>query len=122
MKHGAESADQKYGAKPGKILLSHPLERVQIDHTVVDCILVDEETRSPLFRPWVTLLIDVYTRVIIGYYVAFHAPSSVSVACAITHAVLPKRQYLDSIGREDVSHPFYGIPEILYMDNAKEFR
>lgn len=122
LRYGAESADQKYGAKPGKILLSHPLERVQIDHTVVDCILVDEETRSPLFRPWVTLLIDVYTRVIIGYYVAFHAPSLVSVACAITHAVLPKRQYLDGIGREDVSHPFYGTPEILHMDNAKEFR
>jgi len=91
LKYGTESAIQNYGAKPGKINLTHPLEWVQIDHTLVDCILVDEETRMPLFRPWVTLVIDVHTRVILGYYVAFHAPSTVSVACAITHAALPKK-------------------------------
>lgn len=122
LKYGAESADQKYGAKPGKKVLSHPLELVQMDHTRVDCMLCDDENRIALSRPWVTLLIDVFTRIILGFYVAYHAPSTLSVACALTHAVLPKRKYLESLGCPDVMHPFYGVPKIIHMDNAKEFR
>lgn len=121
LKYGSEAAQQKYGPKPGRIKLSRPLERVQMDHTLVDCILVDEVTRRPLFRPWLTIIVDQRTRVLLGYYVAFHAPSTLSVACAITHAVLPKRQYLNNIGRGNIEHPFYGVPEIIQMDNAKEF-
>ncbi len=121
-KDGAEAANQKFGAKPGQLKTSYPLEKVQIDHTVVDCILVDDESREPLFRPWLTLVIDVYTRIILGYYIAFHAPSILSVACAITHAVLPKKRYLENIGCGDVNHPFCGVPEVLHMDNASEFR
>lgn len=121
LKHGCEAASQKYGAKPGNKPLTRPLERVQMDHTLVDCILVDEITREPLFRPWLTILVDCETRVLIGYYIAFHAPSTLSVACAITHAVLPKRQYLENIGRGEIEYPFFGIPEVIHMDNAKEF-
>jgi putative transposase len=122
LKEGAEVANQRFGAKPGYLEMSYPLQKVQIDHTMVDCILVDEETRKPLFRPWLTLVLDVYTRVILGYYIAFHAPSTLSVACAITHAALPKKKYLENLGCSHVTHPFFGVPEILHMDNAAEFR
>lgn len=122
LKSGVEEANQIFGAKPGQLKLDYPLQKVQIDHTVVDCILVDDITREPLFKPWLTLVIDVYTRVILGYYIAFHAPSILSVACAITHAVLPKKNYLENIGCGDVMHPFYGVPEIIHMDSASEFR
>lgn len=121
-KHGAEAAEQKFGAKTGKLDLSHALERVQMDHTLVDCILVDDVDRQPLFRPWVTLIVDLYTRVILGYYIAFHAPSALSVACAVTHAVFPKNRYLENLKCENIKHPYYGVPEILHMDNAKEFK
>lgn len=122
LKNGAEAANQKFGAKPGRLEMSYPLQMVQIDHTVVDCILVDEESREALFRPWLTLVIDIYTRVILGYYIAYHAPSILTVACAITHAVLPKNRYLQNLGCTNIKHPFFGVPEILHMDNASEFR
>ena len=35
----------------------------QIDHTIVDLIVVDEVTRTPIGRPILTLAIDVHTRV-----------------------------------------------------------
>jgi putative transposase len=44
---------------------SAPLEILQIDHTKVDTQLVDERTRQPLGRPWVTLLLDVFSRAIL---------------------------------------------------------
>lgn len=121
-KFGAESAEQRYGAKPGKKKLTRPMELVQMDHTRVDCMLCDKEFRVALSRPWVTFIIDVYSRVILGYYIAYHGPSTLSVACAVTHAVLPKNKYLQSLGCVSVQHPFFGVPEILHMDNAKEFR
>ncbi|RBA54697.1 integrase [Stutzerimonas zhaodongensis] len=121
-KHGLESAAQKYDAKTGLLVVNRPLEWVQMDHTLVDIILVDNDKRLPLGRPWLTVLIDLYTRVILGYYLALHHPSALSVSCAIAHAVLPKFSFLGRLGVEGDKYPFYGVPEVLHMDNAKEFK
>jgi putative transposase len=67
-----------------------PLELVQIDYTVVDVVVVDELERYPIGRPWLTVVIDVATRVIMGYQLSLEPPSSTSVALAISHAVLRK--------------------------------
>jgi putative transposase len=50
------------------------LERVQIDHTVMDVIVVDERERRPIGRPYLTVAIDVYCRCIIGMVVTLEAP------------------------------------------------
>ena len=42
------------------------LEQVQIDHTVVDLIVVDERHRLPIGRPYVTVAIDVFSRSVVG--------------------------------------------------------
>lgn len=119
---GLKAANDLHQARPGKNEANAPLHRWQIDHTVIDCIIVDEITRKPLCRPWVTLIIDVYTRVVIGYYLSIHAPNTYSVAIALTHAVLPKNKWLAVLDDQDLSHPYYGRPIELHMDNAKEFK
>jgi len=122
LRFGVEAADQLYGARPGHRSTEFPLELVQIDHTLVDIILCDQVTREPIGRPWLTVAIDIHTRVILGYYIGFNAPSAISVACAITHAAFPKREYLKNIGANSELYPFYGVPKIIHMDNAREFR
>jgi putative transposase len=42
-----------------------------MDHTKGDVILVDSLRREHLGRPWITFLIDIWTRSILGYYVSF---------------------------------------------------
>ena len=121
-KHGADAASQRHDARPGKKIFSRPLERVQMDHTLVDVILVDNVRRQPLGRPWLTVIIDQYTRVILGYYLSLHPPSAVSVSSAIYHAALPKISFLQKLGIDIERYPYYGVPEIIHMDNAKEFR
>jgi putative transposase len=64
--------------------VDHALEVVQIDHTPVDVIVVDEAHRLPIGGPWLTLAIDVATRVVVGFYVSLEAPSSTSVALCLT--------------------------------------
>jgi len=121
-KHGHEAASQKYAARPGSKKVTQALEWVQMDHTRVDLILVDQITRQPIGRPWLTLLIDVKTRVILGYYLSLYPPSSLSVACAVAHASLPKNQFLKKLGVNTDLHPYYGVPRLLHMDNAAEFK
>lgn len=122
LKSGKKAANDKYAARPKQIKRKSPLEFWQMDHTVIDCIIVDEESRKALCRPWVTLIIDVYTRVVMGYYLSIHSPSSVSVAMAIMHAVMPKRDWLKSLGSDDIAYPYYGKPQAIGLDNAKEFK
>lgn len=71
LKYGAADAYDKLEMKPGELKLSRPLEVTQIDHTLVDIILCDDE-RTPLGRPWLTVLIDIKTRVILSYYLSLH--------------------------------------------------
>jgi putative transposase len=99
---------------------TRPLELYQIDHTLVDVIVVDEVDRRPIGRPWLTVVIDVATRMIAGYYLSFDHPSSTSVALALSHAVLPKDKYLRRF-ELNTEWPVMGLPARVHLDNAEEF-
>jgi putative transposase len=63
---------------------------VQIDHTLADVMIVSASDRQPLERPWLTLAIDVATRMVAGFYKSLDPPSALSVALTLSHSVLPK--------------------------------
>jgi putative transposase len=91
---------------------------VQIDHTQLDVMVVDESQRLVLGRPW--LAIDVASRVVTGFYVSLDARAAISVAMVLTHGVLPKDLWLAD-RQLDLSWPVAGVPESLHLDNAPEF-
>ncbi len=106
---------------PGQYTASRPLEVVQIDHTLVDVILVEEETREVLRRPWLTLAIDVFTRMITGFHLSMDPPSRLSISLCLLHAVYDKTAWLQE--REiDASWPVAGLPETVHVDNGADFR
>lgn len=121
-KSGAKAARQAYEVRGGKIQPEAPLELIQIDHALIDCIIVDIERRLPLIRPWVTIAIDVYTRVVLGFYLSLSYPSAMSVALCISHSILPKERWLKTYGFTGGEYPFYGVPKRIHVDNAREFR
>jgi putative transposase len=49
---------QGVGGEPPAV--TAPLEQVQIDHTVIDLIVVDERDRQPIGRPYLTIAVDVH--------------------------------------------------------------
>jgi putative transposase len=55
LRRGDQRAMAATRAVPGEYRVSRPLEIVQLDHTRVDVVVVDEETREPVGRPWITL-------------------------------------------------------------------
>lgn len=91
----------------------------QCDHTRVDVLLVDQYGEL-LSRPWLTTVIDSYSRCIMGINLGFDAPSSQVVALALRHAILPK-----SYGAEfklNCEWGTYGKPQHFYTDGGKDFR
>jgi len=99
-----------------------PLSIVQIDHTPLDIMLVDREFRQPVGRPYLTLAIDVHTRMIYGYFLSLKAPSYVSVAMSIMNGILPKKHVLERFGLADDDWPLLGLPACIHVDNGKDFR
>ncbi|BEI24875.1 hypothetical protein KKIDH5335_32070 [Vibrio fluvialis] len=104
-----------------KILTSYVLERVEIDHTVVDLFAVHAEHRVPLGRPWLTQLVDCYSKAVIGFYLGFEPPSYVSVSLALKNAILRKDDLLSPFDSVENEWLCYGIPDLLVTDNGKEF-
>ncbi|WP_068326486.1 Mu transposase C-terminal domain-containing protein [Janibacter terrae] len=97
------------------------LEQVQIDHTVVDLVVVDERHRLPIGRPYVTVAIDVFSRSIVGLVVTLEAPSALSVGLCLANMVTDKRAWVERLGIE-VDWPMAGKPGELFLDNAAEFK
>jgi putative transposase len=106
------------GTFPGA---DYPLSVVEIDHTQMDIILVDDLHRKPIGRPWITISIDVYSRMITGFYVSFDHPGALSTGLCIAHSILPKDEWLAKRGIEG-EWPCWGLPAKIFVDNAKEFR
>jgi putative transposase len=120
-REGAPAARQRFSAVVGEYSAEHAMEIVQIDHTLVDLFVVDAVNRQPLQRPWLTLAIDIASRMVAGFYLSLEHPSSTSVALASRHMVLPKTPWLTEqnvIG----DWPVNGLPTTIHLDNAREFR
>ena len=70
---GRAEADRKMAPKPGSLREHTPLALVQIDHTLVDLHVVDDEHRQSIGRPWITIAIDVATRCVLGFHLSLEA-------------------------------------------------
>jgi putative transposase len=98
-----------------------PMAMIQIDHTLVDIELVDEVHRVAIGRPWITLAIDVATRMVVAWYVSLDPPGTLATGICIATAILPKGQLLANFGLNN-EWPCQGLPGIVHVDNAREFR
>ena len=141
----ARRVSRRYGPDAARALrpvLGHypgaeyPLAVVQIDHTRLDIGLVDSVTRQYIGpHAWITLVMDVFSRVVLGFHLSLDAPSAYSVGMAITHTILPKDTWLSrhrdtlktlirSLEPEevpDLSWDCWGKPVKIKVDNAREF-
>jgi putative transposase len=121
-REGSKAAHDRYAPAIGHFPeTSWPLQVIQIDHTPVDAIILDQKYRLPIGRPWLTLAIDVHTRMVAGFLLSWEDPCATSVALCITHTVSPKDDWL-ARRKIDTSWPIWGTPDTIHLDNAKEFR
>jgi putative transposase len=117
---------EKYANEKHKTLCkapepTRPMERVECDDTKTDLLILDPVTSLALGRPWLMILVDVFTRMILGYFLSFYPPSHVTVMMAMKHAIRPKTyvkdKYPDIVNTWDT----YGLIDVLVIDNAKHW-
>jgi len=98
----------------------YPLAAIQIDHTLLDILVVDELYRQPVGRPWITIAIDIYSRMVVGFYISLDPPGALGTGLCLSHAILPKALWLTDLDVKG-DWPCSGVMRSIYLDNAKEF-
>lgn len=119
-RYGKRVADIKFRAAGLGVLAERPLARACIDHCRLNLMVVDEDSHLPLGRPWLTLVLDERTRYVLGFYIGFEEPSSVSVARAVRQALMPKTDLLKGYPKVSNSWDAWGIFSTLVSDNGLE--
>ncbi|MCA1910223.1 MAG: DDE-type integrase/transposase/recombinase [Magnetospirillum sp.] len=121
-REGKKAAHDRFGAVKGHFPGADvPLAVVQIDHTLLDIIVLDEEMRLPIGRPWLTLAIDVFSRMVFGYHLSLDHPSAFAVGLCLCHGMFDKVQELERLGIKG-EWPVWGKPRMVHADNGKDFR
>jgi putative transposase len=62
----------------------------QADHSQLPILLLDESGRAS--KPWLTVILDDYSRAVCGYFLSFHHPSAERTALALHQAIWRKRE------------------------------
>lgn len=120
-RHGWTEAKRQFRTVLGELGAEHILQKVEIDHTVADTIVLDDNTYMPLGRPYITLAIEVFSRNIIGLYIGFEPPSFASVAQCLKHAFTPKTGLSSQYPSVKNEWECHGIPLKIVVDNGLEF-
>jgi putative transposase len=120
-KHGKRAAKRMYDQLNKMGEPQYPLERVEIDHTRANLIVIDDEDDLPLGRFTLTVCIDVATRYILGFYLGFEPPGYYTVMECLYRVILPKTGFREKYGLQH-GWQAYGVPATLIVDNGKEFR
>lgn len=97
-------------------IATRPLQYVFADYCLLKVFVVDEATRSEPSRLWLTLLIDAYSRSVLGLALTYEGPRIDTIQDALLNAVQPKT-WVTKLGIEG-EWDCYGIPVQLSLDNA----
>jgi putative transposase len=99
---------------------TYPYQRVEIDHTPLNWVVLCERTGLPLGRPTLTTAIDGFSGYVLGLYLSFYGPGATSLSGVLRSALQPKDEVIKLLG---LSNPWYGdgLPDDAWVDNGLEF-
>lgn len=96
------------------------MQRYEIDHTLVDLVVICDRTGLPLGRPTITVVVDAFSGYVTGFFVSFWGTGLATTLAALKVALSPKAIYTDGLG---LTHIWLGVglPELVVVDNGLEF-
>jgi hypothetical protein len=100
-----------------------PGSRFEIDATIADIYLVSDSNRKNIVgRPVIYMVIDVFSRMIAGFYVGFESPSYAASMQAIVTAMTDKVAFCKNIGFDSITYddwPITGLPNAILADRGE---
>jgi putative transposase len=118
-RYGQQAARKKFRCSIHSIEAQYPLHIVQIDSTPIDLTFV-ADNGVVLGKAWLTAVIDVKTRGLLGFHISFDPPSQSTLAKAFLNAILPKVGISERYGVIG-QYPMHGLPDLVFVDNAREY-
>lgn len=99
-----------------------PGSRYEIDATIADIYLVDDDDSDKVIgRPTIYMVIDVFSRMVAGFYIGFDNPSfpvaMKALICSFDSKVKACAEYGIDISEEQ--WPCVGIPDVLLADRGE---
>lgn len=119
-REGAIAGQRRFRSVIGVQKAERILERVEIDHTPLNLLVYCPESQLPIGRPYLTIAIDKFSRLVVGYYISFSEPSAYSVLQCLRQSMLPKDELLSPYPDITAPWPARGIPETIVCDNGME--
>jgi putative transposase len=121
-KYGRLKADKRFKPDGKGLTATRALQIGCMDHTQLDSVVaLDSEYMMIAGRPWVTALIDVRTRCVVGFVISFEPPSLYSVMECIKRANRPKAHLFAREPRYLILGQIYGRFDEIVVDNGWEF-
>ena len=99
-----------------------PGSRYEIDATIADIYLVADDDRSRILgRPILYVVVDVFSRMVVGFYIGFHNPSYVVAMQAIVNACSDKVSLCKLLGIDiqPEQWPTIGLPDTILADRGE---
>lgn len=93
----------------------------EIDHTILDLMVVDPKTKLVLGRPRVSAVVEYTTGSLMGIDIDFTGTSAQAVLNCLKHAITPKTYLKERFPEVQGEWPCHGVPMVLKMDNGVEF-
>ncbi|CAN5126410.1 hypothetical protein BH10PSE2_BH10PSE2_11210 [soil metagenome] len=117
---------KRVGSRPftpimGSMDAKHILDVVVIDHTPLDCDVVDDETFINVGRPYLTAAVDACSRAPLSAILSFEPPSVYTAMACLRQAVRPKLELADEYPQIEGEWVAFGVPDTIVVDNAWEF-
>lgn len=119
-RYGAKEAARRFKPIKGSMEVTRLLDLAIMDHTDVDCWVIDDVTHQPIGRPRITFLIDSCSRYPLGFNIGWKSAGLEAAIACLRHA-LPKKDLRTRFPEIEHEWLAYGQPREILVDQGLEF-
>lgn len=120
-RNSKRAADQKFITSKKNTEDWKFMQCVEVDHTPIDVMVTDENQKTVLGRPRLTLMIEWKTRCCVGFTIGFEGTSTQTVLECVKVAVKNKSEFKKKYPSVKNDWACWGMPQYLKLDNGPEF-
>jgi putative transposase len=120
---GEDAVRRKFHVVTGGVATTRHGQRWEVDHTRLNFMVRVTPDGKVEDRPWITVVLDCHTRMIVGFWVGFEAPSVETTCRALRMAILPKDEWIERYGKGLRNpYPCEGVPALMCTDQGSDFK
>ncbi|WP_423708777.1 hypothetical protein [Undibacterium sp. WLX3042] len=121
LRYGAFYAKNKWRYSLHGNYTNRALQRLEIDHTILDLVVIADASGMPLGRPVITIIVDSFSGYLVGFYISFAGAGLAAVLNCMKVGLMPKNTFTDHVNF--LKNPWlgYGVGEMYVVDNGLEF-